>query len=267
MTSARTRAKIEPVRTTRLTRRNYGRGHGYQIDGHKAPGVTTVIDVLDKPALRNWYAEQAAKRAVDEWDRLQTMTVSERLEFIRYGARDKVTAAALRGTEIHTLGEKVAHGGDVEVPPAHVGPVTAYARFLDKWGIEVIASETPLANITYGYGGTADLWCKIGARDDAVALVDVKTGKGVYSETGLQLAAYRFSELIQPEKGVEIATPTVDLVYVAHVLTDDVRMLPVRADAGVFRSFLYALEVYKARQRWEDWPLVGSAVEPEDDDE
>lgn len=265
MTSAATRAKIEPT-TTRLVRRNYGRGHGYQIDGQKVPGVTAVIDVLDKPALRNWYAEQAAKRAVDEWDRLQTMSVSERLEFIRYGARDKVQAAALRGTQIHDLGDKLARGEDVDVPDEHVGPVEAYARFLDKWAIETIASETPCANLTAGYAGTTDLWCRIGVRDNAVALIDVKTGRGIYDEVGLQLAAYRFTEVIQPEKGVEIPTPTVDLVYVAHVLPDDVRMVPVRATPAVFRSFLYALEVYKAKAAWADWPLVGSAVEPGDDE-
>lgn len=250
----------------RLVRRNYGRGHGYQLDGEKIVGVTTAIDVLDKPALRNWYAEQAAKRAVDEWDTLATLPISERLERIRWGARDKVTAAALRGTEIHDLGDKLAKGEDVDVPPEHVGPVEAYARWLDKWDVEVIASETPLCNTEHRYGGTADLWGKVGKRDNAMCLLDIKTGKGVYDETGLQLAAYRFSDLMQPEKGVEIPTPAVDLVYVAHVLPDDVRMLPVTATPRVFRTFLYVLQAHRDREAWKDWPLIGSAVQPEDDE-
>lgn len=252
--------------TPRLVRRNYGRGHGYKIDGEKAAGVTTAIDVLDKPALRNWYAEQAAKRAVDEWDRIAEMPVSQRLEYIRYGARDKVTAASLRGTEIHDLGDKLAKGEDVDVPPEHVGPVEAYARWLDKWDVEIFASETPLANVTHRYAGTADLWGRVGRRDNAMCLLDIKTGKGVYNETGLQLAGYRFAEIMQPKKGEEIVVPSVDLVYVAHVLPDDVRMLPVRADAEVWRDFLYVLQVYRARQSWEDWPLIGSGVQPEDDE-
>lgn len=252
--------------TTRLTRRNYGRGHGYKLDGEKIIGVTTAIDVLDKPALRNWYAEQAAKRAVDEWERLTGMTVSERLEFIRYGARDKVQAAALRGTQIHDLGQKLAEGAEVDVPDEHVGPVQAYARWLDKWDVETIAAETPLANTQHKYGGTADLWGRVGRRDNAVCLLDIKTGKGVYDETGLQLAAYRYADLMQPEKGVEIATPAVDLVYVAHVLPDDVRMLPVKADQSTFRAFLYVLQVHRERESWKDWPLIGSAVQPGDDE-
>jgi hypothetical protein len=249
---------------TRLVRRNYGRGHGYKLDDQKLVGVTTALSVIDKPALRNWYAEQAAKRAVDEWDELATLPISQRLERIRYGARDTVTAAALRGNEIHDLGQKLANGEDVDVPPEHVGPVEAYARWLDEWDVETIAAETPCANTQYGYGGTADLWGRVGARDGAVCLLDIKTGKGVYNETGLQLAAYRFTDLMQPEKGVEIATPVVDLVYVAHVLPDAVRMLPVTADEGVFRDFLYVLQTYRATQAWADWPLIGSSVRPDE---
>ena len=246
----------------RLERRNYGRGHGYKLDGEKIVGVTTVIDVLDKPALRQWYANEAAKRVVDEWDRIVGMAPSERLEFVKYGARDVMRAAALRGTQIHDLGEKVTHGEPVDVPDEHKGPVEAYARFLDEWDIEPIASETPLFNATHRYGGTADLWCRVGRRDNAVALLDIKTGKGVYDEVGLQLAAYRFSEFIQPEKGVEIPTPEVDLVYVAHVLPDDVRMVPITANEVVFRDFLYILQAYRHREACEEWPLVGTAELP-----
>lgn len=252
---------------TRLVRRNYGRNHGYKLDDKKVPGVTSVIGVLDKPALREWYARTAAERAVNEWDRLAGLPVSERLTYIQRGPREKAGAAALRGNEIHALGQALAEGRDVEVPPEHVGPVEAYARWLDAWDVETIAAETPLANTEYGYGGTADLWAKVGARGGAVCLLDIKTGKGVWNETGLQLAAYRYSTLIQPERGVEIPTPEVDLVYVAHVLPDTVRTLPVVADRDVFRDFLYVLQAYRMKERWDDWPLIGADVTPEGGDE
>jgi hypothetical protein len=247
---------------SRLVRRNYGRGHGYKIDGAKVPGVTTVIDTLNKPALVSWAARTAAERAVNEWDALTALPLTERLARIQYGARDVTLAAALRGTQIHDLGDKLARGEDVDVPPEHVGPVEAYAKFMDTWGIEVIASETPLASLTHKYAGTTDLWCRVGARDNAVALLDIKTGKGVYDETGLQLAAYRHAEIMQPEPGVEIPVPPVDLVYVAHVLPDTVRMVPVVADERVFRTFLYLLAVFNERETWSEWPLVGSAEQP-----
>lgn len=249
---------------SRLKRRNYGKGHGYQLDGEKIIGVTTAIDVLDKPALRNWYADQAARRAVDEWDRIATMTPSERLDYIKWGPRDKVTAAALRGTEIHALGEKVANGEDVDVPAEHRGPVEAYARFLDRWDVEMIATETPLCHTEHRYGGTADGWATIGRLGGMPVLLDVKTGRGVYDEVGLQLAAYRYANLCQID-GVEQAPPEVERVFVAHVTPDDVRLVPVIANEQVHRLFLHILYVHKAREAWKDWPLVGSAIQSEAD--
>ena len=245
---------------TRLTRRNHGKGHSYLLDGTKVAGVTTVIGSLDKPALRQWYASQAAERAVNHWDELAERSLTERLEFIKYGPRDIVKAAGIRGTQIHALGEKLAHGEPVDVPDEHVGPVEAYARFLDEWQIETIAAETPLASTEHHYAGTADLWCRIGARDNEVALIDNKTSRGIYSETGLQLAAYRFTDLLQPQAGVEIATPEVSATYVAHILPDTVRLLPVVADRSVWRTFLYLLQVHRAVSEWSDAPLIGEAL-------
>lgn len=245
----------------RLKRRNHGRSHSYQLDGEKVVGVTTALSVLAKPALVNWAAQEAAKRAVDEWEELALLPVSERLERIRYGARDKTRAAALRGNEIHDLGEKVAHGVDVDVPDEHVGPVQAYARFLDRWEVTPLATETPLASITHKYAGTADMWATVGKLGNEPYLVDIKTGKGVYAEAAWQLAAYRYADLMQIQ-GVEHPIQEVAGVYVAHVLPDDVRMLPVEADPRTFRGFLYILEAYREWKGAEEWPLVGSAVQP-----
>lgn len=246
---------------TRLQRRNYGSGHGYLLDGVKMMGVTTAIDVLDKPALRQWYANEAAKRVVDDWDKLQTMTPTERLEYVKYGPRDRVKAAALRGTQIHALGDKLARGETVDVPGEHRGAVEAYARWLDEWEIETIATETPLAHTTHKYGGTADLWGRVGKLDGMTALLDVKTGRGVYDETGLQLAAYRYADLVQVD-GVETGSLDVDGVFIAHVLPDSVRMVPAIAGESTFRMFLHVLHVARTRAGWKDWPLIGSAIQP-----
>lgn len=245
----------------RLKRRNYGRGHGYLLDGQKLMGVTTALDTMSKPALMQWYAEQATNRAIDEWDALSELPISQRRERIRWGAKETKQAAALRGTQIHDLGQQVADGVDVEVPDEHRGPVEAYARWLDKWEVETFATETPLCHTEHGYGGTADLWGRVGKLGGAMCLLDVKTGKGVYDETALQLAAYRYANLLQVG-GEEIATPEVEHVLVAHVLPDDVRTLPVIADEHTWRAFLYVLQVARQRKGWEDWPLIGSAIQP-----
>lgn len=247
----------------RLVRRNYGRGHGYRLDGRKIPGVTTVLGLLDKPALREWYAKEAAKRVIDYWDEIVAMPPSARMDFVQRGPRERNKAAALRGTEIHALGAQLAAGEEVEVPPEHRGPVEAYARWMDEWDVVPIAAEVPVAYTVPGseYGGTADLWCDLGARDSATALVDIKTGSGIFHETPVQLAAYGHADLSTWDgKDWPIEPP--DLFYVAHVLPDAVRMVPIYCDASTHRTFLYLLQVYKAVEEWKEAPLIGEAERP-----
>ena len=253
-----------------LVRRNHGRGHSYTIDGVKVDGVTTILNALPKQ-LKQWAADTAANYAVEHWSELTEETLTKRLDRIRFAHRDVLSSAALRGTRIHGFGERLVAGEAVEIPEEYRGPAEAYARFLDDWQIEPVAVETPVASVRHGYAGTADLWGTVGVRDGATALIDLKTGKGVYDEVVLQLAAYRHAELWQPD-GPESETtmPTVDLVYVAHVLPDTVRMLPVRAGAEEFRQFLYVQQTARwlARHGFKgDDPLIGDAVLPTDREE
>lgn len=250
---------------TRLQRRNHGRGHSYKIDGRKVYGVTTVCNTLPKDALTKWAATCAADEAINHWDDLAALPPSERHSRILWAHRNTVKSAATRGTRIHALGEQLANGDQVDVPDEIAGPVTAYAKFLDRWDIEVVATETPVGSPRYGYAGTADAWATIGKLDNLSVLLDLKTGKGVYESTALQLAAYRFAELWQPDKGVEELLPAVDDVFVAHILPDDVRLLPVTADADTFRAFLYLMQTRRWLDDYRDEPLVGAALNrPED---
>lgn len=53
--------------------------------------------------------------------------------------------------------------------------------------IEVLGTETMMVNVEKGYGGTADLVCLL---DGKPTVLDYKTGKSIYAETAIQLAAY-----------------------------------------------------------------------------
>lgn len=234
-----------------LSSRRYGKsGHAYYIDGVKVDGVTTILNALPK-SLTQWAADAGANYAVENWADLTDLPMTKRLDSIRYAHRDIKNAAALRGTEIHSLGERLYGGLPIEVPPEHKGPVEAYAKFLDAWDITPIASETPVVNLQYRYGGTADLWATIGVRDNVRALIDLKTGNNMYESTVLQLTGYRNADLWQPAKGdakarqaSEEPLPPVDETWVAHILPDTVRMRPVRTE-GQFRAFLYVQQVHR----------------------
>jgi hypothetical protein len=254
--------------TPRLVARRYGRhGHGYTIDGTKVPSVTGITGVLPKQ-LTQWSSDCAANFAVEHWDELAEQSLTKRLDAIRFAHKDVVGEAAVRGQDVHRYGEPLVRGEAVEIPDELRGPAEAYARFLDAWAIEPVAIETPVASITHRYGGRADLWAKVGARDNALALIDLKTGKNVYESTVLQLAGYRYAEIWQPD-GPDSEQPILDVdwVYVAHILPDDVRMLPVSVRESDFRQFLYAQQTYLWLERhgWKgDEPLIGDQVRPGD---
>jgi hypothetical protein len=201
----------------------------------------------------------AADYVVDHWDELTEMQPSERRKAVR-GASDRTSRAAMdRGTRIHGMGERLVHGLEVTIPDEDVGPVEAYARYLDTWHVVPIAVEAPVAHRLYQYGGTLDL-IATDVRGEPF-LGDIKTGSGVYSDVALQLAAYRFAEVMVDEDGVEHPVPPVSHVQVMHVLPDTVRVVPVAADRAAFRAFLYLREAHKTLRPWKDAPPIGMPMD------
>lgn len=250
----------------RLKRRNYGRGHGYTIDGAKVPGVTSILNSLPKDALVGWAAKTTAAYAVDKWDELAAMPPSQRLKELE-GARYNVTKeAALRGNQIHDLGEKVSHGLEVTVPDEHRGPVEAWARFLDEWEVEVIATEAPCANTKIRYAGTLDSVATIGRMGGEPVMLDIKTGRGIYESAALQLEAYARCDLWQPDgSDSEEPMPECTALYIAHVKADVVDLVPVIADREqLWRQFRYLERTSNWLAEAKDMPPLGAPIDIEE---
>src|SRR4051812_45198678 len=98
-------------------RLNHGRGHSYLLDGLKVPGVTTLPGKgFPKPGLIDWAAGEVAAHAVDHWDELAALPISERLRRLEKAHNKVRDAAAVRGTRVHTLAHRLVLGEQVEVP-------------------------------------------------------------------------------------------------------------------------------------------------------
>ena len=118
----------------RFARLNRGQGHSYTLDGQPIPGVTTIIGVLDKPALVGWAANTTAAYAIEHWDELAAKPVAERLKELERSRFASNRKAIVKGNRIHGLAEQLAHGQQVDVPLDIRTQVEAAARFLDRWG-------------------------------------------------------------------------------------------------------------------------------------
>lgn len=219
-----------------------GNNHSYLLDGEKVQGVTTVLSKsIPKPALIAWAANESAKFAVNQWDELAILPIVDRLERIKKEWRGVRDRAALRGTEVHNLAEKVVHGEEVEVPDHLAGHLEAYIQFLDDFQVVPVLVEKAVFSRSYKYAGTFDLVADInGVR----WLLDIKTNaSGVYAETALQLAAYRFADFYIEDDLSEHAMPQVDMAGVIHVTASGYELVPVIANRDEFTTFCHAIQM------------------------
>ncbi|GAA2092501.1 hypothetical protein [Actinomadura alba] len=246
--------------TSKTKRRNHGRGHSYLLDGHKVSGVTTLISGgFPKTALINWAARTVAAKAVDEWDDLAKLPVSERLRALEKAHEVVRNSAGLRGTRVHELAHRLTHGEEVEVPAELAGHVDACVRFLDEWEVEPLFTERPVFSREHLYGGSPDLVARL--RDGKTWLLDWKTNtNGPYGDMAFQLAAYRYAEFYLGEDGEECEMPAIDEAGVVWLRADGYDLFPFEAGPDVFRQFLYIAEVSRAAQDCRDYqgdPLIG----------
>lgn len=240
--------------------------HRYWLDGKPVRGVTSLIDGgLPKPALIKW-APKFVAQVVEEWrtghwDESRDQLHKDLADAIRedrfpeWLARtpDKYKEAkGATGTEVHHLGERAAHGEDVDVPDRLLPYVNGYIEWLDSWGVEPIITEQSVGNRTHWYAGRIDMIAKIARLGDEIVGVDLKTSNHVYSSTALQVAAYCRAEFTvtddRPEK--ELCLPPVDRTIVVHITPEGTRHYDLGKDpAEIDEAFADFLRVKAVADR------------------
>lgn len=231
-----------PIRRVDGTYRGRPTHHYIDANGARVPGVTTLLDKgLPKPALLPWGIKTVAEYAVNERERLTGMKPTEMLSELKGAPYRERDAAAKRGTEVHALAERLVQGLEVEVPPELDRHVAHYVEFLDAFNPQPILIEATVYHAAFGYAGTLDIVAEVGGES---WLLDVKTNRsGVYAETAYQLAAYRHAECYVDADGVSQPMVQVDRCAVIHVNDAGWSVVPVRADAAVFKKFRHIMVV------------------------
>jgi hypothetical protein len=146
---------------------------------------------------------------------------------------------------VHRAAEQLLAGKSVKVPEEIAGHVESYARFLDEFEVEAIHVEFSCVSYRWGYAGTADLCARLTLPDKGpkTLLMDLKTTRsGVFGETALQLAGYRYADFWVVDD-VEIDPVEVDYTAAIHVRGDGYDLVPVEAGPVQHKAFLYAMKV------------------------
>lgn len=253
--------------TAPTTRRiNHGQGHRYLLDGHKAPGVTTILGAIPKPWLAPWTARTIAEYAADHVDAIQALHPDRAaiIDLLKKAADRDRDAAGLRGTQIHQFGDRIAHGEEIvwaEIPAEQRGHVEQYIQFLHDHDPQVVASELVVANRSHAWMGTLDLLAGLPHDVPGVHLIDVKTSRsGPKAEVALQAAAYAHAEFSIDEHGVETPLPPIVAGWVLWLAADRYELRPLDITGTVYRLFRYLQQVHRIEDALEG--ALGEPVTP-----
>lgn len=150
-------------------------------DGIIVPSVTTIISLLNKPALVPWANRLGLQgidvtKFVDKLAEVGTLVHQMILDYFRKVATD----TSEYSKEVIDKAEN------------------SFLSFLE-WvkGKEIIPDlvEFSMVSDTQRFGGTCDLFARV---NKIKTLIDFKTGSGIYEEMGYQLAGY---QILLMEKG------------------------------------------------------------------
>ena len=252
------------IRGPRIERTGRG-GRWYVWHKRRYWSVTTIISGgLPKPVLVNWAKKVTAEAAVANLDVLAQLAADSpegAIDWLKRApdrTRDKagnIGSLVHAASEAYVLGRPYPEWGEAQAPY-----MASFLAWLHDFTPEFVAVEAPCFSIKHRYAGTLDAIAVINGKR---YLLDYKSGKGVYPEVGLQLAAYRFSEsFIGLPDGTEEPTPKVDECAVVHLRPEGYEFVPIRADEEVFRAFLYVREVYRFAVETAD-TIVGAPWQPD----
>lgn len=221
-----------PIRA--VAQSGYG-GRGYRPFGHKVPvqpSVTTILKAEAKPALTQWAADQTAAYAVANAEKLFGMSDSRAWGFLRYfwnRAPKDPLSGDIDLASYHTgvlsdageLGDSVHEWIEADLfqtpfpdvsnrNPAFWECVAAWNKFKSEHDIVPHRTEVTVWNDEpgMGHGGTFDILAEV---DGKLMLIDIKTSRGLYTSTWMQLSAlYHSPILLEPDPTVDDPRQGVD---------------------------------------------------------
>ncbi len=183
--------------TARITRIDRRGGRHYQVEGHDEPfpSVTTVLNVIAKPALIPWARNVALEKVKETlYEHLESgspvidsLWVDTIIEQARHRPDQVRDAAADFGTQAHVLLEQHIQGLEPEIPPEFVQVLDNFTTWRRRERLDIHLAETMVYSAKYRYAGTMDA---LAYRGDLLVALDWKTSNGLYPEYALQVAAY-----------------------------------------------------------------------------
>lgn len=224
-----------------------GRVYEHPLTRNVAVSITSVISVIDKPALKFWAAKMCAQHVVDNLAELVALPRDDLFKAVRSAPWSSSSKSANDGDVVHDAIDAHIKGQAATRPNGASLTATrmfqSFLTFERTYQPQWVESEFTVWSDRYGYAGTADWMAKIGSW---LVLGDTKTGNRVYPEVGLQLSALAYADYILYPDGTQKPIPVFDRFAVLHVRPTFTRLHPVnRIDK--------CWEAFKAARLVKDW--------------
>lgn len=230
-----------------VTQPDGSRKYVHPATGEMVPSITTVIKAgIPQPWMGPWAAKMAAEHANANWDRLARVTAYQRISEMKNAHKVYADEKADIGDIVHDLVDCWSTGRPYPDPPKEVRLyVDRFIDFLTAKRPVFVENEVTLWSRAYGYAGTADF---IIAVDGRVFLADLKTGKNLHEEIGLQLSALAHCDFILRPDGAEEEIPEFDGIAGLHLRPRSWKLKEVNESEGCFNAFRAAKDIM-------DWTL------------
>jgi hypothetical protein len=226
----------------------------YEWKGTKLPSSTSLRRMAGLPfKLHQWAISRVVERAVEENDILRQMldrpkrprervrdknVRKEASRWLRSASTEVRDAAAELGTLVHDYA--VRRTPLSQVDPAARPYLIQFYDWIATSGVNIIATEKQVFNLTEGYAGTFDLlaeWPLVGDID----VIDLKTGSGTYNDHALQVCSYAMGEFIGQDDIIDVALTKAlhqaNRMSVLHLTEDGWHYQRIPATAELFTAF------------------------------
>jgi len=233
------------------------RSHAYSVNGKIVPGVTSIIQVIGKPALLYWAVNCSLAHIASVWKPGEGFTADEIKAHLMTAkaAHQRISReAANLGTKVHAWIRQFIiefinlTEAEVKLPLPDNPQVRKGCEGFLQWTqnnkVQFIKTERKIYSRKHHYAGTLDTYALVNHR---LAIIDFKTSGGIYTEMRYQLAAYREAWNEEHENGKATDCWIVRL----DKKTGEVETARFDSHAEDFSAFLGALAIYNRHQALE----------------
>lgn len=216
----------------------------YRWQGIDYPSVTSIRRMAGLPfGLHAWTVSKVVDRAVmghADIGRMLGSGTPEQVKatksWLRAASTEERDAAASLGTRVH---DAVSEGKAVIDVPADLAPFLLHFRhWMDQTKAVILLSERQVWSTTLGYAGTFDMLVRF--PDGSIWVIDLKTGKGTYTDHALQCIAYAMADFVGEDDVID---------HEATALLKEasgMALLHLRPDGWKFQSLRTTPEVFTA---------------------